>query len=79
MNLRFAFAVNSEGVFTKKYFGDAERFLIYEVIDNGLVHKSSIINDFSSLDEGQEHGSKKKAKAIINILKENDVSVLISM
>ena len=79
MGLKFAFAVNSEGVFTKKHFGDAKQFLIYEVIDNELVHKNSISNDFSSFDEEQEHGSKKKAKAIIDFLKGNDVGVLVSM
>lgn len=79
MGLKFAFAVSSEGTFTKKHFGDTDQFLIYEVIDNMLVHKSSIQNDFSSFDEEQEHGSKKKAKAIMDFLKEKDVGVMVSM
>lgn len=79
MGLKFAFAVNLEGSFTKKHFGDTDQFLIYEVVDNNLVHKSSIKNDFSSFDEEQEHGSKKKAKAIINFLKKKDVGVMVSM
>ena len=79
MNLKFAFAVNSEGSFTKKHFGDSDQFLIYEVIDNTLVHKDSILNDFSSFDEEQEHGSRKKAKAIMDFLKGKDVGVMVSM
>jgi len=79
MGLKFAFAVNSEGFFSKKHFGDTYRFLIYEVVDNKLVHKDSILNDFSSFDEEQEHGSKKKAKAIMDFLKEKDVGVMVSM
>ncbi len=79
MGLKFAFAVNSEKLFTKKHFGDSEQFLIYEVIDNRLEHRSVILNDFSAFDESQEHGSKKKAKAITNFLKEKEVNVLVSM
>jgi len=79
MGLKFAFALSSEGTFTKKHFGDSDQFLIYEVVDNTLVHKSSILNDFSSFDEGLEHGSKKKAKAIMDFLKEKDVGVMVSM
>lgn len=79
MGLKFAFALSSEGRFTKKHFGDAEQFLIYEVVDNKLVYVDSIINNFSSFDEKQEHGSKKKAKAIMGFLKEKDVGVMVSM
>jgi len=79
MGLKFAFAVNSEKLFTKKHFGDSEQFLIYEVTDNKLVYKNSILNDFSAFDESQEHGSKKKAKAITKFLKENRVNALVSM
>lgn len=79
MGLKFAFAVNSNGVFAKRHFGDADHFLIYEVSDNQLVHKNTILNDFSSFDEEQEHGSRKKAKAIMDFLKEKDVGVMVSM
>ena len=79
MGLKFAFAVNSERTFTKKHFGDAEQFLIYEAVDNKLVHNSAIQNDFSSFDEEQKHGSKKKAKAIMDFLKEKEVGVMVSM
>ena len=79
MGLKFAFAVNSKGVFEKKHFGDLKQFLIYEVVDNKLVYKNTLLNEYRRFDEEQEHGSKKKAKAIINYLKENDVSVMVSM
>ena len=79
MNIKFAFAVNSDGVFEKKHFGDSEQFLIYKVLDNKIVYEETIKNQHKKFDEKQEHGSKKKAKEIISLLKSNDIDVLVSM
>jgi len=79
MALKFAFAVNSKGVFKKKHFGDSKQFLIYEQEGDKLVHTKTLENEFRRLDEKIEHGSKRKAQSIINFLKENQVNVLVSM
>ena len=79
MNLKFAFAVNKENQFDKRYFGDADKYLIYEQLDNEMVLIGEEINNFKLFDEEHEHGSKKKGDAIIKFLKGKEVNVLVSM
>lgn len=79
MKLRFAFAVNKDDQFVKKHFGDADKYIIYELKDECLEQISEEINQFKSLDEKHIHGSVKKGHAIINFLKANEVNVLVSM
>jgi len=78
MKITFALALNNEGVFEKKHFGDTDRFAIYQFENHELTFKEEVLNTFKSMDEVQEHGSKKKGNAIISFLKEKGVSVLVS-
>ncbi len=79
MNLRFAFAVNNNGDFQKKHFGDAEKYIIYEHDSKKLVFIDEIENTKRDIDEETEHGSKRKGNEIIEYLKNFDVKVLVSM
>ena len=79
MNLRFAFAVNNNGDFQKKHFGDAEKYIIYEHDSKKLVIIDEIENTKRDIDEETEHGSKRKGNEIIEYLKSFDVKVLVSM
>jgi predicted Fe-Mo cluster-binding NifX family protein len=76
MNLKFAFAVNTENQFEKRHFGEANKFLIYEIGNNESVFLTEESNVFKEL--VAEHGSKKKASAIIDFLKQKDVNALVS-
>jgi len=78
MKLRFAFAVNNENKFTKRHFGDADRYLIFTLESGEMILSSEEINNFKLLDEEHIHGSKRKGNAIIKFLKEKDVNVLVS-
>ncbi|MBI9039178.1 MAG: hypothetical protein JEY97_13675 [Bacteroidales bacterium] len=79
MNLRFAFAVNNDNQFNNKYFGDADKFLIYKHVNNKMVLIDEEINNFKFFDEENEYDSKRKVDAIIKLLKEKEVNVLVSM
>jgi predicted Fe-Mo cluster-binding NifX family protein len=78
MNLTFAFAVNTENLFERRHFGDADKYLFYEQKDGELAFLSETPNRFRDLDEEVGHGSKRKGKAIIEFLKEKGVHVLVS-
>ncbi len=78
MNIKFAFAVTNDGFFPKTHFGDSEKYLIYQLAKNKINFEQEISNSFIDLDEGIQHGSKKKGQAIIALLKENDIDVLVS-
>ena len=79
MGLKFAFAVNDSGVFEKKHFGEADKFLIFREKNSELVLEKTLTNTVRDFDEEQQHGSRKKAGAIIDLLKSDDVNVLVSM
>ncbi len=78
MKITFAFALNKNGVFEKRHFGDTDKFAIYTFENNELKFREEVLNTFKTMDEAQQHGSQKKGKAIIAFLKEKEVSVLVS-
>jgi predicted Fe-Mo cluster-binding NifX family protein len=78
MKLRFAFAVNMDGQFRNKHFGDADKYIIYEIGDSVLEFVSEENNPFKELDKKPNHGSVKKGKAIIGFLKNKNVNGLVS-
>ncbi len=78
MKLRFAFAVNNEGKLQKRRFGDADKYLIYSVLNDEMVFLEEETNIYKSIDEQHEHGSIKKGMAIIQFLKEKKINVLVS-
>lgn len=78
MKITFALALNEDGFFEKKHFGDSDKFAIYTYKNNELLFNDEFRNTFKSMDEVQEHGSKMKGNAIISFLNEKGVSVLVS-
>ncbi len=76
MDLKFAFAVNNEGEFQEKHFGDADKYLIYEHDSKKMIFIDEIINKNRDIDEN--HGSEKKGNAVIDYLKKVNVNVLVS-
>ncbi len=72
-------AVGNDGNFQAKHFGDADKYLIYEWQNNELIFVKEESNPYKAFDEEQEHGSRKKGKVIIDLLKKHDVNVLVSM
>jgi len=79
MNLRFAFAVNNDGNFQQKHFGDADKYIIYEHDSKQLVFIDEVENTKKDIDEDTKHGSKRKGNEIIEYLRNFDVKVLVSM
>jgi len=78
MNIKFALAVSESGLFEAKYFGDADKYLIYEWDGQNFFMCTELVNSFKNFDEEQEHGSREKGGAIIQLLQENHVKVLVS-
>ena len=78
MRITFAFALNNDGIFEKRHFGDTDKFAIYTFNKYELSFVEELPNSFKTMDEIQEHGSKKKGNAIISFLKEKGVSILVS-
>jgi len=78
MNLRFAFAVDKNGDFQDKHFGDADKYIVFEHDSKNLVFIDEINNINRDIDEETKHGSEKKGNAVINYLKKINVNILVS-
>lgn len=78
MNIKFAFAVNNSNIFEATHFGDADKYLIFKWDGKDVLLQDELINKYKPFDEKQDHGSKKKGKAIIELLQEKDVQVFVS-
>ncbi|MFO7852149.1 MAG: methyltransferase domain-containing protein [Bacteroidota bacterium] len=76
--LRFAMAVDSADNFDIKQFCFAWRFLVYEWKNNEFTFIKELINPFRDENNGKQKGKEEKGKEIINLLKENKVSVLVA-
>ncbi len=77
-NLKLALALNREGRFEKKHFGDTYKFAIYNIGAEKLVDAGEIINDYIDMDKASSHGSAAKGNAIVTRLKDAGVSILVS-
>lgn len=78
-SIRFAFAVNQLNAFEPQNFGHADKFLIYEWVDNDFLFLKEEANRFKDLDDDHENTSERKGKAIIAFLKDLDINVLVSI
>jgi predicted Fe-Mo cluster-binding NifX family protein len=76
--LRLACAVNSSGGFEEKHFSKADRFLIYEWIDDEFIFIKEEINTYKRSDEEPGNVSADDCVSISDLLKVSDVSVLVS-
>lgn len=77
-SIRFAFAVNKLNEFESQNFGKADKFLIYEWVNNDFRFLEEEVNRFKNLDVDHVDGSERKGKAIIEILKNLEIYVLVS-
>lgn len=77
-SIRFAIAVNHSNNFELKHFGEAYKYLIYELTDGEFKLIVEQQNEFKSINDETNHGSKEKGSSIIKLLKGNKVRVLVS-
>jgi predicted Fe-Mo cluster-binding NifX family protein len=78
-SLRFAFAVNQLYASESQNFGNADKFLIYEWVNNDFFFLKEEANRFKDLDDDPVNCSERKGKAIIAFLKNLDINVLVSI
>ncbi len=71
-------AIDDNGLFQSKYFGNADKYLIYEWKNNEMVYTGDADNPIKSVDEEQEFAMQKKGHAIAGLLKSKGVKVLVA-
>ncbi len=76
IKLKAAFATDNGKTFMMRHFGDAEYYDIYEIDKDQANFIKRISN---TVDEEEEvHADPQKAKSIISLLLDEDVSVVVS-
>jgi predicted Fe-Mo cluster-binding NifX family protein len=78
MHLRFAFALNKENHFEKQFFGNADMFVIYELVSGKLEKVFEIENEFKDETINNTGIDEKKAENITKKLIANDIKVIVS-
>ncbi len=74
--LTIACATNDGKHFTDNHFGEADKYMIYSVNDNGFEHIKSIDNTSIESRDHDGHGDALKAKHVMMLMKEADVQVV---
>ena len=77
-SIRIAYAVNHTGLFEEKHFGYADKYLIYEWVNNEFLLIREEINDFNDFNEDELEASVKSCGSIMDMLKFHEVKVLVS-
>jgi predicted Fe-Mo cluster-binding NifX family protein len=77
-SIRFACAVNHDGLFEAKHFGNADKYLIYEWNNSEFNFIKEVKNSFNGFDDIKLNGLSTKNMACINLLEQADVKILVS-
>ncbi|MFP4023672.1 MAG: NifB/NifX family molybdenum-iron cluster-binding protein [Thiohalospira sp.] len=78
MHLRFAFALNENNQFDKQFFGNADKFKIYELVSGKLEEVCEIENEFKDEIINNKGTNEQKAGNITQKLIAEDVKVIVS-
>ncbi|MCF8380283.1 MAG: hypothetical protein K9H49_11935 [Bacteroidales bacterium] len=78
MNIRFAFAVNSDNKFTNEHFGDADKFIFYETAGDKIYFVQTEPNLLKNHIEENSHGDPQKGKRIIKYLINRKIDVIVA-
>ncbi len=77
-NIVFAFGLSNDNLFTDNYFGDSDKFAIYEFSDGTL----NLVEELSNVLKADEKGNlihiNNKREKIVSQLKSRNVSVMVS-
>ncbi len=75
--LKVAFATNDGNTFMDRHFGDADYYYIYKIDGENPVYINKI-NNTTEEEEEDIHADPKKAKGISSLLRDENVSIVVS-
>jgi len=65
--IRMAMAVDYNGQLTPGYFGNADKYFIYESGSKGIIFLKEEINPYKDADKESEHCSVKKGRLMMEL------------
>ncbi len=75
--MKVGIAINSKGEVQDGHFGEAAKYLIYEITKNSVVFETKIENSLINFDENS-HGSEKKGKGVVGLLQSTGIKAAVS-
>lgn len=72
-----AFATDDGEHYMDRHFGDAEKYVLYEIDSAGYKYLDTITNTTEE-EDNEKHADPKKAKGIAELLRKDKVTVLVS-
>ncbi len=78
MALRFSIATNKDGLLEEKHFGEADKFLLYDLDGEDLVLVGEEVNKIKE-EAGEDFNLDEHAPLIIKFLKEKGINILVSL
>ncbi len=76
-NMKTAFATDNGKSYINRHFGDSDYYYIYEISDSEITFLKKISNTTEEDDE-EIHADPKKAKGVTEMLKDENVKVVVS-
>ncbi len=74
----FALALSNDNIFKNNYFGDADKFAIYELVDGALKLTEEVPNELKADKEGKLIDINDKRERLVSLLRSKNVSVMVS-
>jgi predicted Fe-Mo cluster-binding NifX family protein len=78
MEIKCALAIDNQNNFSDRYFGDAEKFMIYTWENDKLNFEELLINPHQQIQTKKDEDPAKKAQTIIRLLKIKNVNMLVA-
>lgn len=75
--MKVGIAINRKGEVQEGHFGEAAKYLIYEITENSVVLENTIENSLMNFDENS-HGSEKKGKGVVGLLQSTGIKAAVS-
>ncbi|MGM0621434.1 MAG: NifB/NifX family molybdenum-iron cluster-binding protein [Bacteroidota bacterium] len=78
MEMKCAFALSRDNRFEEKFFGKADNFVIYKLVNDELKFEKQMINPYKNVENDGTLNLEEKGQSVIKLLKKQGVSVLVS-
>ena len=76
--MKCAFALSRDNQFEEKFFGKADNFVIYKLVNDELKFEKQMINPYQDVENDGIHNLTEKGLSVIKLLKKQYVSILVS-
>ncbi|MHA1912678.1 MAG: NifB/NifX family molybdenum-iron cluster-binding protein [Candidatus Kariarchaeaceae archaeon] len=79
MDFKLAIATSDEKELITDHFGEAEKYMIYELKDDKFIYLKTIKNESIEEEHDDDHGDPEKAKSVNQLLSPHGIKIVSSI